>query len=183
MYCDSINCKYSHRHFFIFIDSCINLIPNQFILIIKKSASLATLPDSNNLSSSEEDLKPDCPEISLTVTKDSSSDDYETTQLCKSVRKQINPNDLARERGFDVDDSDKFSQLIEVDICENLGLPCSLIYPFKKTMCRQKYMKIQLRVFAKDKTSSVEDFEIPSVCECVYLYSKLNSFGSLKQLS
>lgn len=153
-----------------------------FFLFTQKSGHLASLPDTNSLISSEEDLKSTYPEISLRFTKESSSDDYETTQLCKSVKKQINPNDLARERGYDVLDSKKFSQSIEVDVCENVGSPCSPIAPFKKTVCRQKYMKIQLKVVAKDKTSLSEDFEIPSVCECVFLYSKSNSFGSLKQL-
>lgn len=150
------------------------------LTVLFKSANFATLPDSNSLSISEEDVKAGYPEISLKLSKDSSSgDDYETTQLCKSVKKHINPNDLARERGYDVEDSPSFSQTIEVDVCENVGLPCSHIYPYKKTMCRQKYIKFQLRVTTKDKMNSLEDFEIPSVCECVFLYSKLKLLGSL----
>jgi len=147
--------------------------------------NLATLPESNNLSSSEDDLKSECPEISFKVGKDSSSDDYyETTQLCKSIKKQINPNDLARERGYDVEDDVRFSQLIEVEVCENVGLPCSHIFPYKKTMCKQKFMKIQLKVVNKeDKMSVLEDFEIPSNCDCVFLYSKLPDTRSLKQLN
>ena len=145
--------------------------------------NLATVPESNNLSSSEEDLKSECPEISFKFGKESNSDDYEATQLCKSIKTQINPNDLARERGYDVEDDTRFSQLIEVDVCENVGLPCSNILPYKKTMCKQKFMKIQLKVVTKDRMSVLEDFEIPSVCECVFLYSKLDDIGSLKQLN
>ncbi|CAG9798602.1 unnamed protein product [Chironomus riparius] len=155
------------------------------LTVLIKSVNLATIPESNNLSSSEEDQKAECPEISFKFGhKDSSSDDYETTQLCKSVKKQINPNDLARERGYDVEDDKRFSQLIEVEECENVGLPCSYILPFKKTICKQKYMKIQLKVVNKEeKMSAYEDFDIPSNCECVFLYSKLPDIGSLKQLN
>lgn len=152
---------------------------------MQQYVNLASIPDTNSLGSSEYDFKSDYPEISLKIGKDvsSSSEDYEATPLCKSVKKQINPNALARSRGYDVEDMLRFSHSIEVDVCENVGKPCSLQLPFKKSMCRQNYMKIQLKVISKDRKSSFEDFDIPSVCECVFFHSKSNSIGSLKNLT
>lgn len=120
-----------------------------------------------NTSTSEELV--DCPEkIAFKVSKfSSSSDDYESISLCKSSTKKINPNSLIRERGYEVNDSDQFSQIIEVMECDNQGKSCNEMFPYTKTACVQRFMKIQLQVFSKNGTSSsLEDFQIPSFCEC-----------------
>lgn len=111
------------------------------------------------------------PDISVKLIKASSSstDEYEdSAPLCKSVVKRINPNELVKERGYDVYESSSFSQIIEVEECEKPGTPCTYSYPFKKTACIQRKMKIQLKVSTKNKGHKFEDFEIPSVCECAF---------------
>lgn len=99
----------------------------------------------------------------------SSSESYEPTiPLCKSKVMKINPNDLIRERGYEVNENPQIQQSIEVEVCENEGSPCNFVTQVK-TACRQRYMGIKLKVFSKDgKKSSLEDFTIPSICECAF---------------
>ena len=120
----------------------------------------------NSLSSSEEQTKPSLL-VKLLPTSSSESSYELTTPLCTSRIKQINPNDLARERGYNIIDTPLFTQLIEVEECENAGSPCSYVTQ-TKSACRQRYMSIQLRVVSKDKKVSMENFYIPSVCECAF---------------
>jgi hypothetical protein len=131
-----------------------------------------------NTSTSEETFGADCKDtIELEFNKPSSSDDdYETVTLCKSSPQKIIPNDLIRERGYDIEDSDRFSQFIEVNVCDQIDAPCNIFapQPFRKAKCRQKYMTITLKVTLKNKKSFTEDFSIPSQCECVVYSSRLN---------
>lgn len=94
---------------------------------------------------------------------------YEVTPLCTHKKHVINPNDLIKsvEDGFVFDEN--FSQTIEVEMCENVGSPCSH-YPLMKTRCKQKYLSIQLQVVSRNSTlSQLKSFTIPSNCECAYL--------------
>jgi hypothetical protein len=127
--------------------------------------------DSNILAStSEETAAADYhTDIAFKLNKPSSSDDdYESMPLCKSSIRKINPHDLVRARGYDIVDNEKFTQIIEVNVCENVGASCALNMPqlFKKSVCRQKTMKISLKVTLKNNQSFLEDFDIPSQCEC-----------------
>lgn len=122
--------------------------------------------ESNSLSSSSEEPQ-GVPSLSLKLLPFSSESTYESTPLCKSRLKKINPNDLARERGYEVIDDPRFKQTIEVEECENVGNPCSYVSHIKSA-CRQRYMGIQLRVLTTDKKEKMEDFTIPSVCECAF---------------
>ncbi|CRL01506.1 CLUMA_CG014420, isoform A [Clunio marinus] len=97
------------------------------------------------------------------------SESYESTDLCISKKHMINPNDLINSSEIEFDFDPKFSQTIEVELCINEGSPCAEHYPKMKTMCRQKYLTIQLQVVAKNQTKSqLETFSIPSNCECVF---------------
>jgi hypothetical protein len=95
----------------------------------------------------------------------------ESTPLCSSRKLQINPDDLIQaqlsDKNWKFDEN--FSQKIEVDVCENAGKSCN-DYPMLKTKCRQRYLKIQLQVVAKEnkKLTKLETFSIPSNCECVF---------------
>lgn len=123
----------------------------------------------NSISSSEEQTKPSLL-VKLLPTSSSESSYELTTPLCRSRIRKINPNDLARQRGYNINDNPKFIQLIEVEECESAGSPCSLTTQ-TKSACRQRYMSIQLRVTSKDNKDSMETFNIPSVCECTF-YSR-----------
>lgn len=94
---------------------------------------------------------------------------YESTPLCKSRKRHINPNDLIRETTNDFKFDENFSQTIEVAMCEGEGLPCSGEDSSIKTKCRQKFLSIQLQVFSRNSSlSQLKTFSIPSNCECVY---------------
>jgi hypothetical protein len=132
-----------------------------------------------NTSASEEEeetLGADCKEtVELELNRPSESDDdYETVTLCKSSSRKINPNDLIREKGYDIEDSDRFSQFIEVNVCDQIDAPCNMIapQPFRKAKCRQRYMNITLKVTLKNNKSFTQDFSIPSQCECVVYSSR-----------
>jgi hypothetical protein len=107
--------------------------------------------------------------MSLKFNPHSSESTYEvSTPLCKSKIRKIDPNDLIRERGYEVLDDPRFKQIIEVEECEDLGSPCNCVVSMK-THCRQRYMGIQLRVTTSDKKEKMENFMIPSACECAFV--------------
>lgn len=121
----------------------------------------------NSLSLSSEEYNEE-PTLSVKLIPTSTESSYEsTTPLCKTRIKKINPNDLARQRGYDIVDNPNIMQTIEVEECENAGSPCSYVSNVK-TACRQRYMSIKVSVTRKDKKSSIEEFIIPSVCECAF---------------
>lgn len=94
---------------------------------------------------------------------------YEVTPLCSSKKRTIIADNLIKsvEEGFDFDKN--FAQTIEVEMCENVGSPCSH-NPMIKTKCKQKYLTIQLQVVSRNTTlSQLHSFMIPSNCECAYL--------------
>lgn len=127
--------------------------------------------ESNSITSSEE--FPTEPSFSVKLIPGSSESSYETTPLCKTRIKKINPNALARERGYNIIENPLFTQTIEVEECENVGGACSYVSNVR-SVCRQRYMSIKLRVITKEKKTSYENFDIPSVCECVFLSSSRN---------
>ena len=121
--------------------------------------------DYNELSSSSEEP---FPSMSVKVIPYSSEFTYEVTiPLCKTRIRKINPNDLIRQRGYGVVDDPYFKQTIEVEECDNEGSSCSYMSSMKSA-CRQRYMGIKLRVLTADKKEKMEDFTIPSVCECAF---------------
>ncbi|KAG5676648.1 hypothetical protein PVAND_006467 [Polypedilum vanderplanki] len=102
------------------------------ILVLTKYADCGVVVpvDSNVLSSTSEEsiVAENCNDIAFKLNKPSSSDDdYESIPLCKSSMMKINPNDLIRSRGHDIEDNDKFSQVIEVNVCDNVGASCIFI--------------------------------------------------------
>lgn len=99
---------------------------------------------------------------------DESSPDYESTSMCKTRKHRINPDELIDPHGIWTFD-ENFKQVIEVELCENEGSPCTDSPLLIKTKCKQKHLSIQLQVVSKNKTrSSLKTFSIPSNCQCVY---------------
>jgi hypothetical protein len=96
--------------------------------------------------------------------------------MCKSTKVKINPNDLARSRGYTIIDDVNFQQSIEVDQCDKPNTACNVENHFKKSLCKQKFTKIQLRIAKNNAGQSSfvdENFEIPSVCVCVF-YNRIS---------
>lgn len=104
----------------------------------------------------------------VSAMDDESSTDYESTSMCKTRKHRINPDELIDPHGawkFD----ENFKQVIEVELCENEGSPCTDTPLLMKTKCKQKHLSIQLQVVAKNQTRSLlKTFSIPSNCQCVY---------------
>lgn len=102
---------------------------------------------------------------------DGSDQSYDSTPLCTTKRRVINPNDLIRSSNDSWQFDRSFSQSIEVEVCENAGAPCN-DYPMLRTKCRQRYLSIQLQVISRNGTrrtkSQLKSFTIPSNCECVF---------------
>lgn len=115
---------------------------------------------SSSSSSSSEFISSECSDLE----EEKNEQKYESIPLCTSKKHIINPNDLIGE-GYEFDQ--KFTQLIEVELCENEGSPCT-DYPILKTRCKQKYLWIQLQVVLKNNTRSLKEFSIPSNCQCIF---------------
>lgn len=115
---------------------------------------------------------------------DKSEQSDESAPLCTIRKHQINPDDLITSDGVEWHFDKNFSQRIEVELCENAGLPCAHYSkendancenenepcaPKMKTKCRQKFISIQLQVMLKNSTiSELKSFRIPSNCECIF---------------
>ena len=106
--------------------------------------------------------------------KDESDQAYESTSQCSSKKRLINPDDLINSLSEEHWEFDKnFSQVIEVEECENEGVSCSE-NSMMKTSCIQKHVSIQLQVVSKDKKlSDIKTFKIPSSCECAFFRRRI----------
>lgn len=97
---------------------------------------------------------------------------FESLPSCISRKHLINTDDLFESSNEIWNFDENFSQMIEVEVCENENVPCAE-HPTKKTKCRQNYIGIQLQVVSKNSTlSELRTFSIPSNCECAYLSHK-----------
>lgn len=141
---------------------CSNQFNEVVIIIIVIGLAVLTSSKSTNCSSAETSIE--CNDLD----KDQS---YESAMQCKSRKHFINPDDLINSNSSDDEHwefDQNFTQSIEVEKCENEGSPCSEDSPFK-TMCKQKFLTIQLQVMLKNTTQSeLKTFSIPSNCECAY---------------
>jgi hypothetical protein len=104
--------------------------------------------------------------------------DHDSKPLCRSRKNQINPEDLIKkwkpEVNWEFDGN--FSQIIEGEVCENEGEPCSDTSPLM-TKCVQKYVTITLQAVSKDRKET-NDFRIPSFCDCAVFVRKSAKSGS-----
>lgn len=100
---------------------------------------------------------------------------FESTPSCSSRKHLINTDDLFESSNEIWNFDENFSQMIEVEVCENENTPCAE-HPTLKTKCRQKFISIQLQVVSRNSTlSELRSFSIPSNCECAYLRSSSTS--------
>lgn len=134
------------------------------IFAVQLASSLVIKAGCSDRSSSSDDLSSGRSNIDDDIYEQS----YDTTPLCKSSKRIIEPNELMKAAGEDFEFDRNFSQTIEVEVCENAGSPCN-DYPLMTTKCRQRYLSIQLLVKSKNNTrSQLRSFKIPSNCECVF---------------
>lgn len=135
-------------------------------MVIRAGCIDSTSSSTSSSDSSSELISSECSDSE----DDKNEQTYETIPLCTSKKHIINPNDLI-DGNFEFDQN--FSQLIEVELCENEGSSCTDFpsdLPMLKTRCKQKYLSIQLQVIsAKNVTrSQLKTFSIPSNCQCVF---------------
>ncbi|CRL01502.1 CLUMA_CG014494, isoform A [Clunio marinus] len=99
---------------------------------------------------------------------------YESVLLCQTRKEFIRPEHLIESSSKDKWDFDpKFSQTIEVELCENPGSFC-FKHPIMKAKCVQRFVSIKLQVMNQNKTlSELQSFTIPSNCECSYYKPKM----------
>lgn len=146
------------------VKNCFILCVVLILALVQLTSSLVIKAGFSDSSSSSDNFSSDFSEFEDDINDQS----YETMPLCKSSKRIIEPNELMKEAGEDFEFDKNFSQTIEVEVCDNPGLPCN-DHPFMKTKCRQRYLLIELLVRSKGNTKSqLRSFKIPSNCECVF---------------